>query len=146
MQRTSYNQPRFCQQYGNALRNVGVIVTFLFARDKNNVVSRRNVWHMVRYRRFQLAANPIAVYGIAELFANRKPHLRLRIVAFAIQHYKVFVGNALGVFVHVVILIVLFKSILRLQGSLPVMRKENDDPCFFFLQEFCDRRSFSFWL
>lgn len=101
--------------------------------------------HKIRRCRFKLTADFIAAYRVAELFAYRKPCLRHRVAAFTKQHHKIFVRNAFGMFVHVIVLIIFFESVFRLQGRLPVMRKENDGPCFFFLQEFCVRRSSSFW-
>lgn len=144
MQGISYKQPRFIQQPCYAFRNVGVSVAFALARDKHQIVSRLDVRHQISNRRLKLTTDFISTHGVSELFTDGKPRLRNFVVAFAIQQYKVFVGNALGVFVHIVVLIIFFKSVLRLQGNYLLMRKENDDPCFFFLQEFYVRRLSSF--
>ena len=77
---------------------------------------RFDVRHKVRHGSFKLTTNSVATYRVAKLLANGKSRLRNRIVAFAKQHYKVFVGDAFGVFVHIVVLIILFKSVFRLQG------------------------------
>ena len=75
--------------------------------------------HKITYRCFKLTTDSVSTYCIAELFANGKTRLRNLVIAFAKQHYKVFVGNAFGVFVHIVVLIIFFESVLRLQRYLP---------------------------
>ncbi len=71
--------------------------------------------HQCRYRCFHLTTNSVAMHGVTVLFADGKPNFGLLNIACAVQHQKVSVANAFCMFVNVVILIVFFKSVDRLQ-------------------------------
>lgn len=83
-------------------------ITLVFARNKNNIVSVLYLRDLCGSRRFHLAAYAIAHYRFAVLFAYGKPHFGNFDVAHAVKHNKIFVAYALGVLVHVIILIVFF--------------------------------------
>ena len=86
-------------------------------RNKHRVKIVPNARHNGRYRRFQLSSYTVALHGFAVFFTDGKSHLALLVVAVAVEQYKIFVGNARRVLVHVVVLIVLFKSVDRLQSE-----------------------------
>lgn len=143
-QRISLCKPCLCKQIVYALFDVAKKVRFGFSGHQHQVVTLCHRGHNLGNRRFHLATKPVAMHGMSVFFADGKPHLRLRLVTFAVQQHKVFVRHALRVFVDVVVLIVFFKSVTRLQNIPLLMRKECDDPCFYVLQWFCDRLWFSF--
>ena len=87
------------------------------ARDKHRIETVASVGHNGSYRRLQLAPYAVAVYCLAVFFADGKANLALLAVACAVQQYEILVGNARGVLVHIGVLVVLFKSVDRLQDS-----------------------------
>ena len=87
--------------------------------NENYVVTVHNVRHIRHYRRLHLTANAVALYCLAKLFADGKANLAVLYVRFvvgAVQHDEALVRNAASVLVHVVVLIVFFKSVNRLQS------------------------------
>ena len=84
--------------------------------NENYVIAALNFVRVRRQSRLHLPANTVARYRLAVLFANRKAKLRLLAVGLAVEHDEIFVGDAVRVLVHVVVLIVFFKSVLRLQS------------------------------
>lgn len=59
-----------------------------------------------------------------KLFANGKSEFGLPDIAFGIKQHKVIVCNALRMFVNVVVLVVFFESVNRLQFDLPLLRSQ----------------------
>ena len=116
-QRTSRQQSCLFKKIVHAAHDIAKLVRIAFSRNKHDVVAFFYARHNGRNRRFHLPTDSVATNGVSVLFADGKPHLRLRLVAFAVQQNKVFVGNALSVFVNVVVLIVFFKSVTRLQND-----------------------------
>ena len=88
----------------------------MLSGNENYVVSVHDVGHNGRYRHLQLPSDTVARHCLAKLFAYGKPRLANFGVASAIKQYKIFVRYTLGVLVHVVVLIVFFKSVNRLQS------------------------------
>lgn len=80
---------------------------------------RLDVGHMDADGGFKLTPYSVTAYRVAKFLTDGKSRLRRFAVASAKKQHEVFVGYALSVFVHVVVLIVFFKSVLRLQSSLP---------------------------
>lgn len=92
------------------------MVRLVTTRNEHRVETVLGVGHNGGYRRLQLSPNAIAVYCLAVFFADGKAHFALLVVACAVQQYEIFVGNAQCVLVHVIVLVVLFKSVDRLQN------------------------------
>ena len=90
---------------------------------ENYVVPSQDVGHNCAHRRFHLPADTVACYRFTVLFADGKANSAKPCVIGAVQHYKVLVRNACGVLVHVVVLIVFFKSVNRLQSVTLLCRK-----------------------
>ena len=104
-------------------------VGLAFARDYHQIVATFYLWHKCSHYRFHLTTNSVALYCSTVLFADGKSHLGLRNIACAVKYQKVAIPHAFCVFVHVVVLIVFFKSVNRLQICVPLIkRKVRDDP------------------
>ncbi len=102
------------------MHNFVVFVGGASTRNKNSVVAALHVAHNLGYGSFHLPANTISLYCVPEFFAYRKSEFCLLNVAFAKKQHEVVVRNALGMFVDVVVLVVLFKSVNRLQ-AMPLL-------------------------
>lgn len=107
------------QQFLHAFAYLRKGVLFLFARHKHQVVTFLYFGHKHRRRSLHLTAYSVSAYCVSVLFAYGKACLRQFFVVFAVQQHKVFVGYALRMLVDVVVLIVLFKPVNRLQVSAP---------------------------
>ena len=81
-----------------------------------NVIPVRHFVRHGRNRRLHLSAYTVARYRFAVFFADGKSKSRLLDVRRTVEHDEIFVRNTLGVLVDVVVLIVLFKSVFRLQS------------------------------
>ena len=104
-------------------------VCLTFTWDNHQVVTIFDAGHNGGHYRLHLTADAIALYSATILFADRKPYFRLRNVTCAKKYQKISVTNTFGVLVHVVVLIVFFKSVDRLQACFPLIkRKVRDDP------------------
>ena len=108
---------QFCQTQNNVL----VQVCLTFAGNNHQVVAIFDVGHNGGHYRLHLTADAIALYCTTILFADGKPHLRLCNVTCTKKYQKITITNAFGVFVHVVVLIVFFKSVNRLQIVFPLL-------------------------
>lgn len=108
-------QLRPFEQLCKTCNNILVQVCFTFAWNNHQIVAGFYLGHKCRHNRLHLTTYAVALYRSAVLFADGKTHLGLRNVTFAVQHQKISVTYTFGVFVHVVVLIVFFKSVDRLQ-------------------------------
>ena len=113
-------------QTGN---NIFVEIWLAFAWNYHQIETTFHLWHKCGHYRLHLTAYAVAFNCSTVLFADGKPHLGCLHIACAVKYQKISVTHAFGVFVHVVVLIVFFKSVDRLQACFPlIMRKVRDDP------------------
>ena len=117
------------EQFCQAQNNVLVKIWLAFARNYHQIEPALHLGHKCGHYRLHLTAYAVALNCSTVLFADGKTHLGLRYIACAVKYQKIPVTHAFGVFVHVVVLIVFFKSVDRLQACFPlIMRKVRDDP------------------
>ena len=100
----------------HAVIYIGKSVLLALSRNKNDVVSFRQTFRIATDRGLQLPAYAVTSNSLAVFFVYGKAYLCGLAVGNAVEHNKVSVRNAQRVLVHIVVLMLFFKSVNRLQN------------------------------
>ena len=109
-------KPRLVKQIVDACQNVSERVRLVAPWNKNYVVTVLDFACVTGQSRFHLSANTVTRYRLAVLFTYGEAKFALLGIGMAVEHDEIFVGDAVRVLVNVAVLIVLFKSVRRLQS------------------------------